>query len=166
MLSARDTIIGQRIEMLPRKQFVGKRAAMSYAGDKTRELWSGFMPEHGRISDRVGKELYSIQRYPPGFFGHFDKDKTFDKWAAVEVDKTAHQPEGMETLSLEGLYAVFNYRGSQDLAPQTFLYLFTVWLPQSGYELDDRPHFEVLGEKFRLNHPESEEEIWIPVVAK
>jgi hypothetical protein len=28
--------------------------------------------------------------------------------------------------------------------------------------LDDRPHFEVLGSKYRNNDPESEEETWIP----
>jgi len=32
--------------------------------------------------------------------------------------------------------------------------------------LDNRPHFEVLGEKYKNGDPESEEEIWIPVKEK
>ena len=31
---------------------------------------------------------------------------------------------------------------------------------------DDRPHFEVLGDKFSRNSPGSEEEIWVPVILK
>jgi AraC family transcriptional regulator len=36
-------------------------------------------------------------------------------------------------------------------------------LPASGYELDDRPHFEILGERYKNNDPDSEEELWFPV---
>jgi AraC family transcriptional regulator len=34
------------------------------------------------------------------------------------------------------------------------------------YELDDRPHFEILGDKYKNNDPNSEEEIWIPIKLK
>jgi AraC family transcriptional regulator len=40
---------------------------------------------------------------------------------------------------------------------------FSTWLPDSEYRLDVRPHFEVLGEKYKNDDPESEEEIWIPI---
>jgi AraC family transcriptional regulator len=40
------------------------------------------------------------------------------------------------------------------------------WLPSSDYVLDNRPHFEILGEKYKINDPESEEKIWIPVRKK
>jgi AraC family transcriptional regulator len=39
-------------------------------------------------------------------------------------------------------------------------------LPNLGYTLDDRAHFEVLGEKYKNNDPLSEEEIWIPIKKK
>jgi AraC family transcriptional regulator len=32
--------------------------------------------------------------------------------------------------------------------------------------LDNRPHFEILGEKYKQGSPDSEEEIWIPVKEK
>ena len=38
------------------------------------------------------------------------------------------------------------------------------WIAKSDYNLDDRPHFEVLGEKY-IN-ADSEEEIWIPIKKK
>jgi AraC family transcriptional regulator len=43
------------------------------------------------------------------------------------------------------------------------MYIFNTWLPQSNYQLAPRPHFEILGEKYKNNHPDSEEEIWIPI---
>lgn len=43
-------------------------------------------------------------------------------------------------------------------------YIYGSWLPNSTeYARDNRPHFEILGEKYKNNDPESEEEIWIPV---
>ncbi|MEP1984886.1 MAG: GyrI-like domain-containing protein, partial [Maribacter dokdonensis] len=40
------------------------------------------------------------------------------------------------------------------------------WIPNSEYQLDGRPHFEVLGAKYKNNDPNSEEEVWIPIKAK
>lgn len=60
------------------------------------------------------------------------------------------------------MYAVFDYKGSSDDG-SVFKYIFNTWLPQSGYQLDNRPHFEVLGDKYRNSDPNSEEEIWIPI---
>ncbi|EPE83362.1 GyrI-like small molecule binding domain protein [Leptospira noguchii str. 1993005606] len=41
-------------------------------------------------------------------------------------------------------------------------YIFQEWLPNSGYKL--KPHFELLGSKYKNNDPTSEEEVWIPIV--
>lgn len=71
----------------------------------------------------------------------------------------------METFDLPGgLYAMFYYKGSSDNAAQVFNYILQEWLPKSGYKLDTRPHFEVLGEKYKTGDVNSEEEIWIPIV--
>ena len=75
-------------------------------------------------------------------------------------------PEGMDRFTLEaGQYAVFSYKGSS-AGNSVFQYIFTTWLPNSDYLLDDRPHFDVLEEKTKLNDPNSEEELWIPVKGK
>jgi AraC family transcriptional regulator len=72
----------------------------------------------------------------------------------------------METFTLEsGLYAVFHYQGlSTDSS--IFIYIFGTWLPNSEYELDARPHFEILGDKYKNGDPTSEEDIWIPIKPK
>ena len=64
-----------------------------------------------------------------------------------------------------GQYAVFNYKGMPG-DPKIFQYIYSEWLPASSYRLDNRPHFEVLGSKYKHNSQDSEEEIWIPVVEK
>lgn len=64
------------------------------------------------------------------------------------------------------MYAVFFYRGNGNNAEETFRYILDTWLTKSEYMLDNRPHFEVLGEKYKKNDSTSEEEIWIPVKPK
>lgn len=54
-------------------------------------------------------------------------------------------------------------RGTASLGPKTYEYILTSWLPNSDYALDARPHFAVIGEKYKGEDPESEEEFWIPV---
>ena len=153
---------------LSEKKLVGKRLTMTYAENKTFELWHSFMPLRKQIRNCLTTELYSIQVYDRDFnFGIFDKDHPFDKWAAAEVSDFDAVPEGMETLILKsGLYAVFIHKGAASTGPKTFGYIFGTWLPNSEYLLDNRPHFEILGEKYKNDDPESEEEVWIPVKLK
>ena len=47
-----------------------------------------------------------------------------------------------------------------------FQYIFGTWLPTSIYTIDNLPHFEILGKKYKNNDPTSEEEIWIPIKLK
>ena len=153
-----------KIQTLPEKKLVGKKLAMTFAHNRTGDLWRSFMPRRKEISNAIGTELYSLQIYPPLFFDNFDPDWQFEKWAAVEVADLLSIPEGMEPLTLPGgLYAVFPYKGTASAAANTFNDIFGIWLPKSAYTLDDRPHFELLGEKYRHEDPNSEEEIWIPI---
>lgn len=151
-----------RIEILNEKSLIGTRLEMSLAENRTRELWQRFMPRIKEIENRTSADKISLQIYrEPLKIGDFTQK--FEKWAAVEVTNFERVPEGLETLTLPGGdYAVFDYKGSSS-DPRIFIYVFTEWLPRSGFALDTRPHFEVLGEKYRNNDPESEEEIWIPV---
>ena len=73
----------------------------------------------------------------------------------------------METFTLiGGLYVVFLYQGIASAGAKTFQYILGTWLPNSEYTLDNRPHFEILGEKYKNEDPSSEEEIWIPIKFK
>ncbi|MGB5691752.1 MAG: GyrI-like domain-containing protein [Flavobacteriaceae bacterium] len=151
------------IRELPAKTLLGRKIEMSVAANQTTLLWQGFMPRRDEIPSAVSKNLWAVQVYPSHYFEQFDPTTKFLKWAAVEVDEVTTIPEGMELLKVPaGLYAVFLYKGHSG-NPEIFHYIYGEWLPASGYLLDNRPHFELLGEKFKLNDPLSEEEIWIPV---
>ena len=156
-----------RIEVFPEKRFVGKRLTMSFTIDKTMELWKSFMPRRKEIINTVGKELYSVEIYEPSYFTNFDADKKFDKWAVVEVTDFDSVPHEMESfLSPKGLYAVFIHRGPASKGPETYHYIFDTWLPGSDFLVDNRPHFAVMGDKYKGDDPDSEEEVWIPVKLK
>lgn len=89
------------------------------------------------------------------------------KWATVPVSDFNFVPDGMETLEIQqGLYAVFDYKGNTSDAPVFYNAIYNLWLPNSEYELENRPQFEILGEKYKNNNPDSEEEIWIPIRLK
>ncbi len=155
------------IENLKEKKFVGKRIKMSFSNNKTFELWNSFMPQRKEISNNIGKELYSIEIYKPAFFDNFDPDSTFEKWAAIEVTDFKSIPAGMEQLTTpKGLYAIFVHKGPASDGPKTYQFIFQTWLPASGYVLDNRPHFAVMGEKYKQDDPASEEKLWIPVKTK
>lgn len=125
------------------------------------------MPRRKEISRIIGTELYSLEIYDPGYFEDINPAAGFEKWAAVEVADYEALPDGLETLLLPGgLYAVFLYRGPASAGPKTYRYIYNEWLPKSNYRLDHRPHFAVMGEKYKHEDPGSEEEIWIPVRMK
>ena len=145
----------------PESRMVGVACRMSYAKNKTADLWRSFMPRLKEIGPRDSNDLYSLQVYPPGF--DFSPHTEFVKWALAPVAGLGVPPEGMELFTIPGgLYAVFHYRGRAG-DPAIYQYIFSKWLPRSCYSLDNRPHFEILGEKFDPFSIHSEEEIWIPV---
>jgi AraC family transcriptional regulator len=155
-----------RIEVLKKKKLVGMRLTMSLADNKTGELWRSFMPRRKEITNNISNELISLQIYDSNYFAGFNPANEFEKWAAIEVTDYENVPEAMETFTLTGgLYAVFDYKGSST-DNSIFQYIFGTWLPNSDYLLDDRPHFEVLGARYKNADPDSEEEIWIPIRLK
>ncbi|MEZ4860095.1 MAG: effector binding domain-containing protein [Caldilineaceae bacterium] len=154
-----------RIVMLSEKKLIGQRMVMSLANNKTGELWRSFIPRRREIRHNVTADLLSLQVYDQPVDWH-NLQQEFEKWAAVEVSTCDTMPDGMAAFTLPGgLYAVFPYKGSST-DTQIFQYIFGTWLPNSDYMLDNRPHFEVLGEKYKNADPNSEEDIWIPITPK
>ncbi|MFC0878315.1 GyrI-like domain-containing protein [Saccharicrinis sp. FJH2] len=155
------------IVTIKEKMFIGMTMEMSYADNKTHELWRSFMPRQSEIENTLNNDLISLQIYEPGFFENFNSKRIFRKWTLREANSLENIPEGMVTFKLqEGDYAVFIYKGLPAKAQPFFDYIFREWLPNSAYMLDDRPHFEVLGPKYSNSSPDSEEEVWIPVNVK
>lgn len=155
-----------RIERVHEKKLVGMHLSMSFARYRIGELWGSFMPRRKEIINNLTGDLISMVVYKPAHFAKFKPTSEFERWATVEVSGFDNLPAGMEKFILPGgLYAVFDYKGlSTDNS--IFQHIFETWVPCSDYVLDDRPHFEVLGDKYKNNDPASEEEIWIPIKAK
>ena len=153
------------IETLKETRLTGRKVSMSFARNRTRELWQSFMPGINTITTRLGTELYSVEVYhDPAFFRTFDPNKEFEKWAAVRVSDHDYIPDEMEPLVIpEGLYAVFHYKGKPSEAQKMYQYIYGEWIPASVYEPDNRPHFALMGENYKGEHPDSEEELWIPI---
>jgi len=155
-----------RIEILEEKKLIGNRLKMSLTNNKTGKLWGDFVPKIKDIKNRLTADKISLQVYDSSYHENFNPNNEFEKWATVEVNDFNNIPRDMEIFVLSGgLYAVFDYKGS-NIDKSLFKYIFMTWLPNSEYKLDDRPHFEVLGKRYQNNDPNSEEEIWIPIKKK
>ena len=153
------------IKIFPTTKFIGINLSFTYADYRAFELWRSFMPRRNEIKNTLGTELFNIQINPDNF--DFNPQTEFIKWAVVSVTDFDFLPEGMQSLIVEeGLYAVFIYKGDQSGIAAFFNSIYTEWLPNSDYELENRPQFEILGEKYKNNSPDSEEEIWIPIKKK
>jgi AraC family transcriptional regulator len=154
-----------KIKTFPETKFIGMNCVISYSDYRIGELWGNFMHRRNEIQNTIGTELFNIQINSDNF--DFNPQTEFVKWAVVPVTDFKSIPDGMQQLIVQkGLYAVFNHVGDAVKARETFGYIFGVWLPNSEYQLDNRPHFEILGAKYKNNAPDSEEEIWIPVKRK
>ena len=153
-----------RIEDLGPKKLVGMRARMSLANDSTAQLWRRLMPRRAEIRGRTSPFYVSMRVYDGSGNEIFAPEALYEKWAAVEVENHGSVPEGMEPYDLTGgKYAVFVHRGPASTFADTMRFIFGRWLPESGYRLDCREHFELLEEGWDPNDPEAEEQIWVPI---
>jgi AraC family transcriptional regulator len=155
-----------RIVTASEKKLIGKQLIMSFADYKAGELWKSFMPRRKEINNNLSPDLISMTVYNPTHFLNFSPANAFEKWAVIEVSDFNNVPYEMDTFTLAGgLYAVFDYKGL-NTDDSIFRYIYGEWIPSSDYDLDNRPHFEILGDKYKNGDPESEEEIWIPIKLK
>ncbi|MEJ6792393.1 MAG: GyrI-like domain-containing protein [Lacinutrix sp.] len=156
-----------KILVLEYKKLVGQSINMSLVEDKTFELFSSFMPRQKNIKNALSTDLLEVLIYNNNYLKNFSPENTFVKWAAIEVKDHNSIPAEMKTLNLEtGLYAVFNYKGLAKDFGVFMSYIYHNWLPKSKYQLDNRPHFNILGDKYKHNQADSEETVWIPIQLK
>lgn len=154
----------QLVEM-PARQLAGQRVRMSLVQNRSAELWQAFRPLATQVSGRIGGDFFSVQVYDGvEYFTAFRPDRDFTRWAAVEITEGSALPAGLEILELPaGQYAVFDYRGTPAEFAAYAEQIYGRLLPQAGFRLDNRPHFEILGPAYRPNDSNAEETIWIPV---
>lgn len=154
-----------KIQTIASKKMVGTKLQMCLAENKTALLWQTFMPQHKTVAHRKGTDLYAIQYYAKDTdFISVDPYKLFESWAAVEVESFEAIPTSLSYCTLVGgLYAVFTHEGIAATILQTLTSIFTQWLPDSSYQLDNRAHFMLMAEDYSPNDPKAKEQIWIPI---
>ena len=154
-----------RIETIENRLVIGMKTKTSILtiNEKTNALAQTFMPRRAEIASRIGKHVFSIQNYGKDYKPS-DLNSEFEKWVAVEVENFNSVPEGMESFVISsGTYAVFSFKGAVSDFPKSRAYIFKEWLPNSGYRLDHKAHFEILSEDYSKDLQNIEEDIWIPV---
>jgi AraC family transcriptional regulator len=158
-------VITPKIETISPKILVGVQRRMSLSKHEIPWLWKSFMPRRKEVQHVKNDDLYSVEVYDDlNYFDQFNPSLEFEKWAAVEVTTAEEIPDEMNSMIIpEGMYAIFSYNGPDQEAFSFYAAIFTEWLPSSKYSLDNRPHFAVMGEKYKKGDPSSEEEIFIPI---
>jgi AraC family transcriptional regulator len=151
-----------RIINLQEKKLIGIKSQMlQHEYQNIVTLWRQFMPRRRELSNLVSNEVIALQDYSD--FGNFEKP--FDIWACAEVSGYDIVPKGIHTKTIpEGLYAVFLHKGMN--AGETYQRIMSEWLPNSGYTIDNRPHFQVMGDKYKNGNPDSEEDFYVPIKNK
>jgi len=156
-----------KIVELKEKKLVGQFLEMSLINNTSRELFSDFMSKRKQIINAIGEDIYEVLEYDASHFKKFSPTNLFTKWATVEVSSFEKIPEEMKSLTISnGLYAVFHYKGLAKDFSALMQFIYGKWIQQSEFVLDDRPHFNHLGKKYKNNHPDSEEDVYIPIKQK
>ena len=145
---------------------IGNNAKLSFItnGEGTGKLARQFMPRLDEITNRVGTHSFSIQNYKNFNIKTLTPKTLFEKWVGVEVSSFNTIPENMETLIIPGgNFLVFPFQGSVAEFVKFWQHIHNEWLPNSRYQLDNRPHFEKLPSGYNPMRDDNQEEIWIPV---
>lgn len=150
------------------RELIGMRVRTTLSENKTFELWQKFKPRVKDIKDRSDTDFYSVQIFEKGLkLEQLTPQTEFEKWAAVQVENFDNIPDKLEVLTIpNGKYAVFIHHGTPQEFAKTSAFIYGVWLPTSEFELDERPHFEIMSADYRPNDPNAEEEVWIPIRKK
>lgn len=153
-----------KIREIQPKELVGQKIVTSISKKETSKLWRPFRRTL-KEKDLFPNLFYSINRYGKVMQeGNFSMATLFEKCAAIEVDSDRF--DGFEKIGLEGgKYAVFEHSGSVSNFQHTMQKFYQEWLPKSGYELDNRAHFETFDEHYDPFSESSVELIWIPIKA-
>lgn len=155
-----------KIQDIEEIRLMGMHLNHSLSNNKTIVLWQKFMPRKKEIKIVKNNWHYAIQQYSTDLkMKEFTVNTKFEIWAAAEVYDFENIPDEMESYIIpKGKYAVFIHKGDAGKFSKTMDFIMKTWLPDSRYELDKRPNFQIMKEKYLgENNQNSEEEIWIPI---
>lgn len=148
------------------KNLIGMVETMSGNNNLTRRLFSAFMPRRKEVENKLTPSVFDVRVYSNDYFtSGYNPTLSFQKWAAMEVSSLNKIPEGMKSVTIPtGKYAVFTVPNNNDAA--IFQYIFTEWLPNSQFTLDNRPHLDEFDESAIAKAPTAMQRIMIPICQK
>jgi AraC family transcriptional regulator len=119
--------------------------------------WQRFVPSLGSMPGQVGRAAYGVNY-------NGDDDGNFDYLCGVEVATFAALERSWTRLRIpEQRYAVFTHRDHVSTIRRTHNTIWTTWLPRSGYDVADAPHFERYGDDFDGATGLGGIEVWLPL---
>lgn len=157
----------ERKENIMEPKFITKPAfktvGFSYVGKNEQgeipQLWGTFNQRCSTIpavenSDAYGLCFSTVAGAAEGEFEYV---------AAFEVSDDQNIPEGMVYREVPTYkYAVFTHHGKLDKLGETYEYIFTTWLPQSGLEMHPgKYNMEVYDERFIADSDDSAFDIYV-----
>ena len=157
--TAQQTVERPQPQLITKPAFtvVGLRISTKPKSAEIPALWDTF-------GSRIGEVPYPAEpRVSYGLMGNFS-EKAMDYMAGVSVTDVTDLPAGMTRWDVpKNTYAVFE--ATLVTLPQTFDYIFAIWLPGSDYRQKDEVYFERYGETFSPDdHPVLS--IYLPVAKK
>ncbi|HZF29323.1 MAG TPA: AraC family transcriptional regulator [Gammaproteobacteria bacterium] len=119
--------------------------------------WQRLTPWFGRIPGQSGYVSYGVSH-------NVDDDGNFDYICGVEVPDFSNLPAELDRLRIPAhKYAVFTHREHISTFRRTYNTIWSVWLPESGYESSDAPNLERYPEEFDGATGLGGVEIWVPI---
>lgn len=126
------------------------------------KLWQKFMPRRFEVVDASFPVNLGVSFPIP--VEEKPRPEELYYMAATEVKNFDHVPSGMDKLVIpEGDYAVFTHKGELNKIEQTMHYIYGTWLPKSGKKLRNAPDLEYYDYRFKMNEPDSELDIYVPI---
>ena len=128
------------------------------------KAWDMYMRMAKNIELKNPKVGYGVEYYTE----EFGKEHKFFYMACGEVGDLNSIPASLVGKVIPAhTYAVFTSKGSVNELKRVFQYAYHEWLPKSKYKIADWYDFEYYDERFKgMDNPESEIDIYIPVVEK
>ncbi len=152
----------------PQRSLVGIHCQTSSVQNNVPMLWQVFMRRQHEIDNSLDNGQFGVSGYKDFDPTQFSTNTMIDKWAAIEVSAVETIPEYMVAYELSGgTYARFSHRGGKRNVQMSFEYIYSTWLPNSIYEIDNRDHFEYYPKDYK--GPEnlaSELFIFLPIKLK
>ncbi len=119
--------------------------------------WQKFLPHFPNVPGQLNRKAY-------GAMYNFDDEGNFDYLCGVEVADFSRVPPGWTTLRLPAAkYVVFAHSEHISTIRRTWATIWDSWLPSSGHDVADAPHFELYDENFNSQTGMGGVEIWIPL---